>query len=182
MYGLINQALKELVQSRTSNQVWSDICATVGISAEDFDSLLPYEDSLTYRLVGATSETLGIPAAEILRMFGRQWVEFTARHGYGEMMDLFGRDLRTCLKNLNRMHGHMGAMMPDLHPPRFIVEEREKNGVTLHYHSNREGLAPLVVGILEGLAQKFREQVVIKHIAKHERSDHDEFDVAFIAA
>lgn len=182
MYGLINQALKELVQSRAGNQVWSDICATVGVSAEDFDAMLPYEDSLTYRLVSVTSATLAIPATELLRMFGLQWVEFTARHGYGEMMDLFGRDLKSCLKNLNRMHGHMGAMMPDLHPPRFIVEEGGEHSLTLHYHSPREGLAPLVVGILEGLAKKFHENVQIKHIAKNERSDHDEFEVAFVAA
>lgn len=182
MYGLINQALKELVEAHSGVRVWSEICLAAGISAEDFDSLLPYEDSVTYRLVGLASEKLGLPTAEILRMFGLHWVTFTANQGYGEMMNLFGRDLRSCLRNLNRMHGHMGAMMPDLHPPRFVVEEGEPHVLTLHYYSNREGLGPLVVGIIEGLAEKFQERIKIRHIAKHERSDHDEFDIAFVPA
>lgn len=182
MYGLINQALKELVLSRTGAAVWSDICASVGVSAEDFESLQPYDDTVTYRLVEATSSALGIASTEILRMFGFHWVSFTAQAGYGEIMSLFGNDLRTCLKNLNRMHGHMGAMMPDLHPPRFIVEEQGVNRLTLHYHSHRQGLGALVVGILEGLAQKFGETIEITHIDKTQRPDHDEFDILFLPA
>ncbi len=182
MYGMINQALKELVESHSGARVWGEICESAGVSSEDFDSLLPYEDSLTYRLVGLTSEKLGLSASEILRMFGLHWVSFTAHQGYGEMMALFGRDLRTCLKNLNRMHGHMGAMMPDLHPPRFVVEEKNSESLTLHYYSTRHGLAPLVVGIIEGLAQKFREPITVRHIPKGECSDHDEFNVVFVSA
>jgi hypothetical protein len=182
MYGLLNQGLKELVISRAGDRIWSDICLSVGISAADFDLLLPYDDSITYRLVGATSDALEIPVVEILRMFGSHWVSFTAQQGYGEMMTLFGRDLRTCLKNLNLMHGHLGAMMPDLHPPRFTVEERHSDRITVHYHSTREGLGPLVVGLIEGLAEKFGESIQITHIPKQERSDHDEFDILFLAA
>jgi hypothetical protein len=182
MYGLLNQGLKELVMARDGERVWSDICVSVGTSAEDFDLLLPYDDSITYRLVGATSDALKIPVAELLRMFGAHWVTFTAQQGYGEMMTLFGKDLRACLKNLNLMHGHLGGMMPDLHPPRFTVEELGADKITVHYHSNREGLGPLVVGLLEGLAEKFGENIQITHVPKSQRSDHDEFDILFLAA
>jgi hypothetical protein len=182
MYGLLNQALKEVVLSQAGERVWSDICVTVDVSAEDFEFLVPYDDVVTYRLVEAASETLGVSGNEILQMLGRHWVTFTAQQGYGEMMTLFGRDLRTCLKNLNRMHGHMGAMMPDLHPPRFIVEDRGPDNLTLHYHSNREGLAPVVAGILEGLAEKFKEKIQITHISKEHRSGHDEFEIQFLSA
>jgi len=180
MYGLLNQALKEVVLSQAGEREWSDICAVVGVSAEDFEFLVPYDDSVTYRLVEATSDMLGVPRNEILQMLGRHWVTFTAQQGYGEMMTLFGRDLRTCLQNLNRMHGHMGAMMPDLHPPRFIVDDRGSDRLTLHYHSNREGLAPVVTGILEGLAEKFQENIRITHISEEERSGHDEFEILFL--
>lgn len=182
MYGLLNQALKEVVLSRSGERVWSNICAVVGVSAEDFELLVPYDDLMTYRLVDAASETLGLSRNEILQMLGSHWVTFTAQQGYGEMMALFGRDLRTCLKNLNRMHGHMGAMMPDLHPPRFVVEERRPDLLTLHYHSNREGLSPVVAGILEGLAQKYKENIQVTHLSKERQSGHDEFEILFLSA
>lgn len=182
MYGLLNQALKEVVLSRSGDRVWSNICAVVGVSAEDFELLVPYDDLMTYRLVDAASETLGLSRNEILQMLGSHWVTFMAQQGYGEMMALFGRDLRTCLKNLNRMHGHMGAMMPDLHPPRFVVEERRPDLLTLHYHSNSEGLSPVVAGILEGLAQKYKENIQVTHLSKERQSGHDEFEILFLSA
>lgn len=180
MYGILNQALKEVVLSQGGERVWSDICAVVGVSAEDFEFLVPYDDSVTYRLVDVASDTLGLSREEILQMLGRHWVTFTAQQGYGEMMALFGRDLRTCLKNLNRMHGHMGAMMPDLHPPRFIVDDKGPDHITLHYHSNREGLAPVVTGILEGLAEKFQENIQISYVTKEQGLGHDEFEILFL--
>jgi hypothetical protein len=179
MYGLINQALKDLVHTRADARVWSNICQLAQISTEDFDELLPYDDTVTYRLVGLTAEALHTSPEDILKMFGNHWVTFTASQGYGQIMDIFGRDLRTCLRNLNHMHGHMGAMMPDLHPPRFVVEEHSPNTITLHYHSARQGLGPLVIGILEGLSLKFNENIEIAHVPKDRRSDHDEFDISF---
>jgi hypothetical protein len=179
MYGLINQALKDLVAAKAGATTWRKICLSAGISAEDFDELLPYDDALTYRLVELTAEALQATPEDILKMFGNRWVTFTANQGYGQIMEIFGRDLRTCLRNLNHMHGHMGAMMPDLHPPRFVVEEHAPNSITLHYHSARKGLGPLVIGILEGLADKFNEKIEIDHIPKDHRSDHDEFDISF---
>jgi hypothetical protein len=38
----------------------------------------------------------------------------------------------------------------------------------------------MVVGLLEGLARKFGEQVTIEHGPKDTRSDHDEFEVVFL--
>jgi len=67
---------------------------------------------------------------EVLRLFGKYWVAFTATEGYGPILNLFGQDLRTCLSNLNRMHAHMGAMMPDLKPPRFRVAENSSTSMT----------------------------------------------------
>lgn len=179
MYGLINQALKDLVLAKAGAPAWRTICHSADIKAEDFEELSPYDDALTYRLVGITAETLNTSPEDILKMFGNHWVTFTASQGYGQIMEIFGRDLRTCLRNLNHMHGHMGAMMPDLHPPRFVVEERSSNAITLHYHSARQGLGPLVVGILEGLSAKFNEKIEIAHVPKDRRSDHDEFDILF---
>jgi hypothetical protein len=179
MYGLINQALKDLVLAQAGTATWRTICVSAGINAGDFEELLPYDDALTYRLVGLTADALTMTSEDILKMLGYHWVAFTAEQGYGQIMEIFGRDLRTCLRNLNHMHGHMGAMMPDLHPPRFLVEEHSPDSITLHYHSSRPGLGPLVIGILEGLSAKFQEKIEIVHIPTNQRSDHDEFDIAF---
>lgn len=182
MYGLVNQAIKQMVLSELGEPVWCAICSGVGIQYEDFDALRSYPDSLTHDLISAVSEKTNIPADTLLRRFGHYWLFHTAKYGYGEVLDLFGHDLRTCLKNLNRMHEHMGAIMPQLQPPRFTVTEDSPTKITLHYYSTRQGLAPMVYGLLEALSKKFDQPVRIEHIPLGTRSNHDEFELHFEAA
>jgi hypothetical protein len=171
--------MKDLVCSEQGESSWRDILSAANLEADEFEPLQPYDDAISYRLVQATSEKLGLSVSEVLRRFGDYWITFTAEYGYGDIMKMFGQDMRSCLRNLNRMHGHMGAMMTQLKPPRFTIVENTEHHITVHYFSTREGLGPMVVGLLEGLARKFSEQVTIEHIAKGVRSDHDEFEVVF---
>lgn len=179
MYGLINQALKDMVCARAGQSVWSEVCSAVGISDDDFDELHPYPDKVTYSLVHETSKKLSVAVETMLRDFGHYWISFTAHHGYGDIMSLFGSDLRTCLKNLNRMHGHMGALMPQLKAPRFVVIENSDAQITVQYFSDRSGLAPFVVGLLTGLADKFEEAVVVRHLPKSAPNPFEEFEITF---
>ena len=179
MYGMVNLAVRDLVITKFGESTWQTICDKAGVTSPDFVPLKAYPDHITYALVGAASETLGMSAEQILHAFGDHWVRYTAGEGYGVMMDMFGRDFRSCLKNLNGMHSHMGAMMPELVPPRFTVDEIDPKHLRVHYFSTRQGLAPMVSGLLVALARKFGDTVTIEHHAKGTRSDHDEFDVTF---
>lgn len=179
MYGLINQAVKDLVVSQAGKDAWSDICEAVGIGASDFDPVSPHCDHLTYALVEHAAIKLQLSQEETLRLFGYHWVNFTSAQGYGHVMTLLGRDMRSCLRNLNQMHAHMGAMMPELRPPRFVATELSPSLITLHYYSTRTGLRPMVSGLLEALAEKFDERVTIECHERGTRSDHDEFDIRF---
>jgi len=169
MYGLVNEAMRDMVVSRHGEPCWAEICGRVGVPSTEFVAMQAYPDAMTYGLVGAASEVLAIPAGDLLRSFGDYWITFTAEQGYGEMMDLFGKDLLSCLRNLNGMHAHMGVMMPELRPPRFEVTEREGSGVPvveLRYYSKRAGLMPFVLGLLEGLARKFGQKAEIGHVGR----------------
>jgi hypothetical protein len=179
MYGLVQKGLKDMVCHTMSEDVWRDICRAASYDGHDFEPLQTYPDSLTAALVDECAKRMQLTHHEVLRQFGRYWIAFTAHEGYGPILDLFGTDLKTCLSNLNRMHGHMGAMMPSLQPPRFRVTANGDSSMTLHYYSGRTGLAPMVLGLIEGLSEKFSEPVSINHIPIGQRSDHDEFEIQF---
>ena len=182
MYGLVNEGFRELVTRVGGVETWEEICREAEIPPEGFEPLCPYDDSLTFKLVHLTSDKLKISTDEVLTRYGRYWITYTAESGYGDLMRLFGGDFRTCLSNLNRMHAHMGAMMPGLTPPRFTVDAPSNDEIVVHYYSRRHGLAPMVRGLLEGLAEKYGDTVAITHTPKGARSDHDEFLVRFISA
>lgn len=164
MYGLVNMAVRDLAEVNGGKDLWDRIRRSAGIEHETFEPMTTYPDQMTYALVGAASKELSLPPAEVLRLFGMHWVLYTAKAGYGEIMDMFGPDFRTCLTNLNHMHARMGALMPQLVPPRFDVLEDGPSKLLVTYHSKREGLAPMVQGLLEGLAKKFGEHVEIRSV------------------
>lgn len=155
MYGMVNQAIKDLVVSKFGTEGWMKICAHAGIAEDDFVFMQYYPDKLTYELVGAAAKELKLPAEAILKEFGKHWVLYTAKEGYGAMMDLFGVDYKSCLKNLNNLHARMGMTMPHLSPPRFSFHEEHENCYIISYFSKRPGLCPMVIGLLEGLAAKY---------------------------
>lgn len=155
MYGLVNQGVKDLVIHLTNDETWELICHDANVPT-DYVSMQYYEDDVTYRLVGIVSKRLKIPPETVLGEFGKFWVNYTAKEGYGPLMDLFGQDFKSCLKNLNQLHTRMGMTMPQLNPPNFAYKDISEDVVELEYMSSRQGLSPMVQGLLEGLALKYK--------------------------
>ena len=52
----------------------------------------------------------------------------------------------------------------------------------VRYYSQRTGLADLVVGLIEGLAEKYQEHITLWSVPRIEGSDHDQFEVTFLPA
>ena len=50
--------------------------------------------------------------------------------------------------------------------------------IELHYHSERPGLAPMVVGMIKGLAARFDVPVLVEQVeSRTDGADHDVFRV-----
>ncbi|MEO1574747.1 MAG: heme NO-binding domain-containing protein [Pseudomonadota bacterium] len=65
--------------------------------------------------------------------------------------------------------------MPDLHPPQFSCQRIDHDVIEIEYRSTREGLAPMVIGLLEGLSERFGERVIVTQT--QERATPEEPDV-----
>lgn len=186
MYGLINKAVRALIVSHYGEATWLDIVKLAGCQAL-FISNTSYPDETTYALVGAASEVLKVPAPDLLERVGLYWVSYTRQHGYKSLFDIGGSSLPEFLCNLNAMHTHIQAQFPKLRMPTFWCTDIAPQSLTLHYRPGRptrNGLAPLVVGLMKGLADLFHlEEFEIEHTGKrsHHGADDDDggadFDV-----
>ena len=177
MYGLVNKAVHGLILNNFGEQKWNEIKKKAGVDEDFFISLHSYDDSSTYNLVGAASEVLGISAYDVLVSFGKYWVEFTGEQGYSNLLSMGGDNLVDFLKNLDALHLRVGTTYAELKPPSFICEEVDESTISLQYHTHREGLAPLVVGLLEGLGKRFNVKVEIEHTGKREALGYDLFSI-----
>jgi hypothetical protein len=180
MYGLVNQAIEDLVRLHHGDAIWDQIKRRAGVQIEAFVRMEAYPDDVSYRLVGAASEVLGQPADRLLEAFGEHWTLFTAQRGYGEILKLGGSSFREFMLNLHALHTHVAHGFPHLQPPSFWCTDVTDSSLRLHYQSSRAGLTPMVVGLVRGLGTMFQTAVDITlDRSRAEGADHDEFVVAF---
>lgn len=171
MYGLINRAIQDMVCEHHGSDVWEQVKAKAEITESRFLVLHSYPDDLTHRLVKAASEVLGLTSGEIMHAFGRYWVEFTGKSGYQELMEMAGDTLPEFLSNLDELHSRVGVQFPELKPPEFECEHSDEKTIALHYKSSRQGLAPMVTGLVEGLGERFHQSVDVEQVESQQQND-----------
>lgn len=180
MYGLVNKAIHDMVCSKFGDETWQAIRQRAAVEADGFISMESYPDDLTHRLVKAASEVLELSPAAVMQAFGEYWVQYTAQEGYGELMEMSGDTLPEFLENLDDLHTRVGVSFPQLQPPAFDCEEEDDENLQLHYYSEREGLAPMVLGLVKGLGDRLDTEVDIQQTqSREDGADHDEFSIQY---
>lgn len=182
MYGLVNKAVEDLALAVGGEETWARIKEEAGVDVVAFISMDAYPDEMTYALVAAASTVLKRPAEDILRAFGRHWVLYTAREGYGPLLNSAGNTLGDFLRNLDALHARVGLTMPNLRPPSFAIDQPSDDTYVVRYFSERAGLAPMVVGLLEGVGERFGYEVRVSHTVTRDEADHDEFVMEVVGA
>ena len=162
MYGLVNKAIKHFVIKNHDKKTWSKIVSKASLDDDMFLAMESYDDAITYDLVHAASSHLNIEASEILIAFGKYWIEFAEKQGYGAMLDLAGDNLVDFTKNLDLMHTHIAQSYQKMKPPSFHCEELSPNSLKLIYSSERAGLQPFVKGLIYGLGKRFKLDLEIE--------------------
>jgi hypothetical protein len=176
MYGMVNKAIEDMVVTHHGEPCWQAIKQKAGVQTEVFIGNEGYPDAVTYALVAAASETLGLPAEKILRAFGEHWVLETAQKGYGPMMRAAGSTLGEFLAYLPHFHDRVALIYPRLEPPHFTVTDQTDHSLVLHYHSHRPGLTPFVEGLIQGLSKMFSTPSSVSLVSSRaEGADHDAF-------
>ncbi|HAC63600.1 MAG TPA: heme NO-binding protein [Cyanothece sp. UBA12306] len=181
MYGLINKAMAQMMCEYFGQKTWNKVLQEAAIpEIEVFISMKSYPDHITYELVRAASTVLKKSPQEIMQMLGQYWILYTAEEGYGDMLKMAGDSFPEFLANLDELHARVGLGFPKLQPPSFDCLPLAENSLDLHYYSHREGLAHLVIGLLQGLSERFNTKIeVSREKRKEEGDDHDEFIIEY---
>jgi len=180
LYGMINEAVRKLVAENHGEATWNSICAEADIGESDFSSLQTYPDEMTYKLVGAASKVLRVPAEQVLEIFGEYWTDYAQQTSFSRLLRFGGRSMEEFVRSLDQMHAKIKLSLPDLQPPSFRVTDMSPSGFRLHYFSKRAGLAPLVKGMLKGVARIYGVTIDMRlDRSRAEGHDHDEFVILY---
>ena len=180
MYGIVNQAIEDLVKSTFGEDKWDKVKEQSGVEMDFFISNEPYDDDITYKLAGAVSQVMNITLDKVLQSFGEWWVLKTGKEKYGGLMEAGGDNLKAFLINLPLFHNRIMLIYPKLTPPEFKVSNLEDKSIHLHYLSKREGLQEFVRGLLTGLGKMYSTPVEIELIESRVAGDnHEVFKVSW---
>ncbi|XOV72076.1 MAG: heme NO-binding domain-containing protein [Verrucomicrobiota bacterium] len=162
MYGLVNKAVEGLITSKFGEETWENIKADAGVDVDIFISNESYPDDITYKLAIAASERLNMPLGDILKALGHYWVTHVAEKHYGAMMVAGGSTFQEFIANLPNFHRRVRMIFPDLEPPVFTVRTSSEHSLELIYESTREGLEDFVIGLLQGLGDRYKVNIHIQ--------------------
>ena len=180
MYGIVNQAIQDLVTEKFGQETWEQVKSKSKVDTEVFLSNEPYPDSVTYSLAGSVSEVCGLPIKDVLIAFGQHWVLKTGQQKYGALMKAGGNNFREFLVNLPNFHSRVMLLFPDLTPPEFAVTDLQESSLVMHYYSTRKGLTFFMYGLLQGLAQMYQVEANIElTLSEEDQGHHDVFFVSW---
>lgn len=180
MQGVIYKSIEDLVTTAHGADTWATILRKAGVDDPAFVGMSRYPDELAGRIIGAASGVLGVPAGDIMRAFGRHWTNHTAPTYYGDLMAFAGTSFVEVVNNLDQMHARISLVFPNYKPPSFRCEALGEDKLRLHYRSERQGLGPVVEGMLVGLGDRFGLDVeVTPEKSRTDGHDHDVFVVSY---
>jgi hypothetical protein len=163
MYGLIHQALRDLAVLHVGEEEWNRMLENAGHTRPACIGMQYYSDTTTVRMIDMVADRLGLSFDEALTAFGSHWIDFAEQTNYARILRMAGDDLTSFIDNLDRMHATIRSNMPQADMPQFEVLQSDDTGMEVRYRSTRQGLAPMVHGILQKLATRFDEHAVISH-------------------
>lgn len=171
MYGLVNKAIRELVIETAGEESWEQIAENVNHLEGDFVAMYPYEDKLTYDLVSETAKMLGKDENDILMIFGKYWINYTKKSRYGDLLDFDNQSFVEIIDSLDFLHDRIKDMMPDLNPPKFSSKRINSNRLELTYESHRDGMMPMLHGLILGMGELYKLQLSFKVVKEMSESD-----------
>lgn len=178
MYGLVNQAIYDLVIERFGQETWEKVKMEGGIDIDRFLSNEAYDDSITFNIANALGKVTGLSLQSVLFAFGEHWVLKTGMEKYGSLMKAGGDNFKDFLIHLPNFHSRIMLMFPNIIPPEFNIIDIKENSLILHYYSTRTGLTDFMHGLISGLAIIYKVQAKINlKSVKSEKQDFDAFEI-----
>jgi len=161
MYGIVHGAMRELVVREDGREAWAAVVDRAGQHEPVHLAHEHYADEVTLALVGALADHWSLSVEQTLLRVGRSWPAHAIAHGYGSLLASPGDHPFDVLTRLDDLHTRLALAFPNYRPPSFSVKSRDDDAIDIAYATDRTGLVPFLVGIIEGLGAHLDQPVSV---------------------
>ena len=160
MHGIVYFLLQQFVESNWDNATWSSMFDSAGLDRKAYLPTEVYPDAEILALVEAGANVAHVSQEEVLASFGRFLApNLLAIHG--ALLQPEWRTLATILNTEEVMHAMVRQSKPGAQPPVLKCVQGDDDTLQVIYTSPRK-LCPLAKGIMQGIADHFKESIKIE--------------------
>lgn len=169
---MLIESIHLFVQTNYGDECWTRVLHRANLRHSVFAVHLRYSDSVMTDLAQSCSAVIGDGSQEdFMLRFGRCFVDYFNRYGYGLIMRASGRYYRDFLNGIDNLHETMRFSYPRMSSPSFYVSAEDQYGCLLHYKSRRTGFTQYVVGQLVQCAMTFYGVELAVKVVEERKSD-----------
>lgn len=169
MRGFVFTSLKQFVTDGYGADTWTKLLDQAGLAKRSYLAGTTYPDAEAVKLVTTASAMTGLPAADLLRAFGKALAP-----GLFKMYGPFIKPQWGALDLIAEVetHVHKAVRLGDKEatPPQLKAVRTGPRQVIVEYGSARK-LCALAEGIVQGVAAHYREPLAIDHTTCMLRGD-----------
>ena len=161
MKGIVFTEFIEMVEEQFSFDMADQIITESDLaSGGAYSSLGTYDHGEMLALVSNLSQATGIPAADLVRTFGRHLFN-TFVTGYPEMFVGLENAFDFLLKVDSYIHMEVYKLYPDAELPRFQYEQPAEGVLVMKYASSRP-FSGLAEGLIQSAIEHFGENIELQ--------------------
>uniref|UniRef100_A0A7E4V362 guanylate cyclase n=1 Tax=Panagrellus redivivus TaxID=6233 RepID=A0A7E4V362_PANRE len=155
--------------------MWHAVLRMCGVDPEfEYESRTNYEDAEIVKIIHALATKLGITSDACFELFGEWVVEYAFENGWDNFLTCMADSLHEFLNNLNSMHFFIDriAFATEMRGPVFKCESLTDGTLRLHYYSSRQGLYPMVNGLVKAAARSLFNLEIRMYVTERNQERH----------
>ena len=168
MHGLINRSLQCFLRDTYGVELWQDIAAAAGISADGFEPMLRYDDAVTLRVIDAAAAQFDLPRDSLLEDLGTYLVSHPNREGLRRLLRFGGVSFEDFLLSIDDLPGRGRLAVADLELPQLELADLGGGRFEVALQGAHPEFAPVLVGVLRAMADDYGALVLLDHMGERE--------------
>jgi len=159
--------LSEMVKVKFGEDKWNKILELSDMDTDDkylqHMNGLDIHDNKAFELINNTCVVLNVSREEAADAFGEYWVCVYAPRVYKMYYGRYN-NAKDFLMGMDFIHAEVTKNVENANPPRFEIEELEKNKIRLNYISKRNML-DFCIGLVKGIGKQFNTKLEVIKIS-----------------
>lgn len=163
MHGLVNRALQVFVRDTHGEDAWTTLIRAMDLGFDSFESMLSYEDEITFRLIDTACHQLCRDRRDFLEDLGTYLISHDNVGAVRRLMRFGGDSFLDFLFSLDELNDRARLAVPELTLPAIEVTKTDPTDYQVMVGPGLEGFSNVLVGVLRAMADDYGALVLLDY-------------------